>query len=636
MLNTIHSIAKGFGAKVLLALLVLSFAVWGIGDMVRSPNRNKTVATVGDMTITQDAFKRLLSREIEKLRSAVGESYSPSLLKTMQVPQQVLQTLISQSLTEQEIRELNFKPDDAYVARLIRNNPAFHDEKGNFSKEIFRSRLTSAGISENTYIERLRRQTSASLIVDSLDTRVPIADAAVRTLYLGRQQQRSFTLYIMDHSLVGNVGQPDNAQIEAYYNEHGEQFSAPELRSLSYVTFTSADAKDGNTVSEDELQAAYHERIDEFRHEERRKVEQLLYSTEEKAKEAFAMAREGKNFAQVAQDTKAINKDSLSLGLVDRKNLLDAAAEKVFTAEKGGVIEPVQSPFGWHIFRVVSIEPASTSPLKAVRAELEKDLKRQKTDEAANRLANTLEDALAGGSSLQEAAGAQGLKVHKLGPITAQGKSPEGNEVKIPDLDKFMEVAFKTDEKTESSVTFSKGGTYYIVGVDTVAPEHIRPLASVKDQAILLWQKSEREKRLLELVPEIAPKLSDANERDKVLARYAIGQVATDPAKRTDQTIAGYALPAQMVADMFVRKPGESTSYYQLKDGSYVMAVVDRIILASLPKDDAERKKALADTRKKLEQSARNELVDQYMAYLARKHPVSVEPGAIEAATNDQ
>ena len=631
MLNKIHSIAKGFGAKLLLALLVLSFAIWGIGDMINAPARNQSVATVGDMTISKEAYRRNLNKEVERLRNAMGENYSPEMLSTLQLPQQVLKMMVGQSLIQQEVVSLGLTLSDDAVAKVIRNNTAFHDSKGNFSKDILRQRLAQAGYTEKSFIDQVRTQEAGRYIMESLAAGTAVHDAAARNLYLSRNQKRDVTIYTVDSSSITEIDPISKEEIETFYNNNKQFFSVPEYRTLSYITFTADSVKKDIKISEDDIQAAYEERQDEFHHPEKRNVEQVLYPTEEKAKAAVALAKEGKSFAEIANLTDAINKKNISLGSVEQKSMLGDSGEKVFALEEKGISEPIQSPFGWHVFRVAAIEPASVDSLEKVKDTLTKDLLAQKQEEAVGKFANSLEDAFASGSSLQDIAKEHGLTVHTLPAVNAAGKAADGKDVSLPSLDKFLNIAFGLDEKTESSVTFSKGGVYYIVRADKVIAEHARPLEEVMDKANDMAMKVKRQNKLSTMINTLAEEFANTEKRSAAINRYRLTTKSADGIKRTDKNFAGIALPDPLVADMFVRPAGSTTAAYQLGDGSFAIAVVNRVIPASLPEDDT----ALAAIRKELENTFPNEIMDEYMDYLAAKHTVTIDTNAVSSVQTE-
>src|SRR5690606_2118180 len=123
-----------------------------------------------------------------------------------------------------------------------------------------------------------------------------------------REEQRHMTLYTLSPSLVSNVAQPDDQTIKEYYNNHSRNFTAPEYRNLSYVVISGNEIRKNVSVSEDELLKAYRERKDEFKRDERRTVEQLLYASESAAKKALDMLKAGKSFTQLANETDILNK----------------------------------------------------------------------------------------------------------------------------------------------------------------------------------------------------------------------------------------------------------------------------------------------------------------------------------------
>ena len=634
MLNELRSGAGNFAAKLLLAFLVLSFAIWGIGDMVRHPGGNQWVAKIGSQSISVENFQRAYQREVDNVRRSLGDNFSPEMVKNLNVRQRVLQRLINRNLLKQESDALGLIPGDADIVRRIRSNPQFQDSKGNFDKSIFEANLRNSGLTEQGYVDQMRQELATTLIVESITGAAVAPDFAARTLYDAIEEQRVATLYTLSPSLVANVAHPSREQVAAYYNDHKREFSAPEYRTLSYVTVNADDVRKKATVSEADLQAAYKERAEEFRRPERRETEQLLFSNEDKAKAAYGLLQKGTPFAEVAKSSDILNKKATSLGSVSRDSILESAADAVFSLKEGEVTQPVQSAFGWHIFHVTAIHPPQVPPFAEVRAQLEKDLAQHAADEALTSFTNKLEDTLAGGGTLQEVAKEFHLKLASLGPVTESGIGPDGKPAKnLPALDKFLDTAFKTEEKTESSLIPTRGGVYYVVRVESVTPEHARPLDEVYTAAVLSWQKAEREKKLLEAVKEISPKLSDSATRADTIARYRLQGVVTGALKRSSRTANGIDLPPELVADIFAHPPGKSTGAYPLANGNYIIAVVKDIVPAPAPGSDARLRMRVADVHKNLENTLQGELLQQYLTYLAKKYPVRVNESVLDAAT---
>jgi len=632
MLNSFRTLASSLWAKILLGLLVISFGVWGVGDMVRSSGRNPTVATVGSVEISAGDYLRSLHMETENLRRVMGDNFSPDLMKNAQLSHWVLQKLVNNALLSQETEAMGVIPSDADVVRRIRTNTDFQDDKGNFDKKLYEARLANGHISEQDYVKQLRKDMAVGLLMDTLTAVMPVPDIAAHTLLQVREEQRSVMLYDLNTSLVNGAGQPDAAQIKAYYDAHTSEFTAPEYRNVSYVVVTSADVPKDTAVSQDALKMLYNDRIEEFRKPERRAVEQLLYSSEDKARAASAMLKNGKSFEQVAKETPVLNKDSVSMGKIERSGLIAAAEGPVFSLAKGDSTDPIQSPFGWHIFHVSEIDPPSILSFEEVRPALEKDLKQREADQSLSKLANKIEDALAGGNTLAEAAHDFNLKVLSVGPVNHLGQAPDGTAAKgLPDFDKFLQTAFKTDEKSESQMMTAKGGVFYLLRVDSIVPERLKPLDEVKQLVIAGCQKEEKEKQLAVLAKELSEKFKNVAGREALIAKYNLHPLATPVIKRGTRTVAGIELPAALVNAAFSGKVGQSTEAYPLKNGDYVMAEVKIIVPYNAQDKDAKQVTALTDIRKNLETNVQNEILDQYIHYLAGKYPVSVNENALQS-----
>ncbi len=634
MLNTIRSSTHGIVVKILLGLVCLSFVIWGIGDMGKNPRSNRTLATVGGTEITTDQYMRALHGETENIRRLMGDSYTPEALKGMNVEGYVLENLVNHRLLQLESTNLGLIPSDVDVVRRIRSNASFQDSKGNFDKAIFESMLRNTNMNEKTYTDQLREDMGINILLDSLASGMPSLDAAAPTLLGAREEGRAITLYSMNDSIVTSIPTPDDAALKTYYDANPHEFTAPELRELSYVTITAADIAKNAVSSDDDLRAAYNEHIEEYKHPERRNVQQLLYSSEAQAKQASDMLKSGKTLAETAAKIQPLNKNAISMGLVEKHNIFDSAADTVFSMNKGDISAPIQSPFGWHVFTVSAIEPPSVSSFDEMRPTLEKDLQQRNNDEALSKLTNQIEDAIAGGSSLGEAAAQFNLKIAKLPPVTSEGNDESGKKAAIPALDKFLDTAFKAEEKTESPVMASKGGIFYIVRVESVAPEHLRPLKEVHDLAVKGWQKQQRAIKLAEIAVKAGEEFSGPGVKAAAIGKYKMQSLGDGIIKRSTHVAHDISLPPQLVSDIFGRKPGEGSLAYLTNNGTYLLAISQNVVPVAAADKDPRLAASLADIRRNLQTVKQNEVVDEYTQYLRNKFAVKINNDVFQAVLN--
>jgi peptidyl-prolyl cis-trans isomerase D len=443
------------------------------------------------------------------------------------------------------------------------------------------------------------------------------------TLYQALSETRSADLYTLDADSV-EVSEPTQPSVEAYYSANAGEFSTREFRTLSYLSFTASEVEKNVTVSEEDLNALYHERLEEFKRPEQRDLEQLLFSKEEDAKAAFDALKSGKAIDAVAKAHHAQGKKPIQMKRTERDRVMREAAEAVFTMATGEITPPIKSAFGWHLFRVAAIAPPRTLPLSEVRAALEKDARHMAAESKMVALGHRIEDALAGGSPLAEVAAEHQMKVISIGNVDKHGMGEDGKPLAaVPAYDKFLDVAFSTDDKTESSLKSSKGSIYYIVRVESITPQRVKPLEEVRSGVVAKLKQQERAQKLAERAKEISGAFTSASERAAIAQKYKLSMRSVSGIKRDDDTL----YPPALLAELFERRSGQSTSMVRGEQGDYVLAVMKQ----SAPSAEKMSPELQRNFTQNLEAGIRNELVSQYMDYLERKHGVTVNQDVLQS-----
>lgn len=628
MLNSFRSFSGSFTTKILVVILIASFALWGIGDMLGTAPANHTIATVGSHKILVGDYQRELATESEQVRRQLGANYSEELLRRLNVPAFVLQRMVQESLLKQEAQRIGFIPDDTTVALEIRKTPAFLNNSGVFDKSRFDAALRNQGISEKTFVERLRMQLATARLLDALNVQLPLDQKMLSIAQAAYSQGRNVTLYTLSPDLGDGAVAPET--LAEFHKKHADLFTTPEYRKVSFVQFDGEDLAH-RPLSEKAVQAYYDAHRDQFRRAQYRGVEQLIYSSEEKAKEAAALAKEGKSFAEIAEATNSTNRKNISLGLVERSAMLENAANAVFSLPSGGISAPVQTPFGWHVFHVTSIEPEGVQPLEDVRADIETELKRTLAETALTDRMNELEDALAGGSTLGEAAQALGMKLEQAGVFNRDGLTPQGaKDSQLPALDKFIDVAFKTDEQTESAVIASGGGVYYVLRVEQVIPETLPPLESIKSKVVDAYRNAEREKKITSSAAMIEKQLAEHKPAKDIIAAYPFVRLTGGTITRESTMMGGHVLPQSLVAQIFAADIGTLTQPVRDRNNQYLVAHVESLAASSVPSSEG-----LAARKDELQQQMRDEITTQYLRYLETLYPVTINEKLFERLIED-
>jgi peptidyl-prolyl cis-trans isomerase D len=620
MLQGLHNKAAGFFVKLLLGLLVASFALWGIGDIFRNSPAN-AVVEVGDSTVSAQEFKVALDGEMANYRRMLGDAYSPDILKGLGVPSQVLDKLVQQHLVEEEVRTQGLATPESYLKGELRNNAAFYGDDGRFDVQRFKAILAANNMSEGMYIDLLSKEIGADMLLQSVFSGIQATETAASLAYLYENETRKADVLVFKPALMKNAPAPQDSDLENFYNDNKDKFKAAEMRTFSMLALNTQELQSAVSVADEEVLIEYQNRIEEFRQPEKREVSQLLYDDEETAQKAANALDEGKSLQIVAKDY-APNNANVLLGMVTASAMMPEAEKQVFELEVGEHTAPIQTSFGWHVFQVTNIEPEHTRPLAEVREQLVADMRAQRVGEEAYELSNTLQDDLAGGATLEEAAQSIDGAVQSFGPVNREANAPEGKSVVLPEsYPNLLSVAFDLDEGEVSNLMETDSGSYYVVRVDSVQPERVRPLDEVRDMVIDEWQKQQRNKTLYQLASGVAGTL--ANENIAQVARTTEATLLRNQSfsRSSTQFADGQPLPAIMLTAIFSAQKGAATEAFALSDGSYVVAKLTDIEKAD-PASEAGRA-ALQRAKDNLRAVYADELYLQYMAYLRKKHPVS-------------
>lgn len=620
MLQSLHNTASSFFIKLLLGLLVASFALWGIGDVFRSSS-SSNVMQVGDSAISAQEFNEAMQSEMTEYRRMLGSQYSSDLLKTLGIPQQVLAKLVDRKLVELEAEEMGIAVPDSYTKAELRSNPAFKGENGHFDAEQFRVILRNNGLNESMYVSLLEKEAAADMLLQSALSGLRVTDTAARTAYLYANETRKADVLVFPPALVQNIADPNTVELEQYYEKNAESFRAAEHRIFSMVALDSNSLAEEMEVSEDDVLMEYQSRIDEFEEPEKREVKQLLFTDKASADKAAAALQAGESMETAGKEFGATN-ENLLLGNVTASGIIPEAEKTVFALEKNAYSAPVQSSFGWHIFQVTNIEPKRTRTLAEVKDELVSGIRNNRVGEEVYELSNTLQDDLAGGASIEEAARGVGASIRVFGPISMDATSPDGTAIVLPEgYERLLPTVFELGEGEVSNLMETDGGSYYAVRVDTVQPERTRALDEIRGQVIRDWKESQRGKNLYQLASGISSTLSSEDVAN-VATTTGATLLRNQEFRRDTSVLQGdRQIPAMMLTALFAAEKGAATEAFALQDGSYVVAKLTEVHGADAK--SAEGRKQMERARENLRVLYGDEYYQQYMAYLRQKHGVS-------------
>ena len=622
MLNALRKNAGSWVVKVLLLLLVVSFAIWGIGDIFYGGSQNPTVATVGDAEIPASELADTFNRAVANLQRQLGPEFDRERAIQLGVMQQALQDLIRQRLISLRANEMGLAvPDDA-LRTLVTEDPVFQTG-GQFDRSRFEQLLRASGLSEDAYLASLRQQVVRAALTGSLTGPVKAPPALVEAIYRYRNEQRRGHYVPVPIESITDVPAPSQEQLAQFHEAHQAQFTAPEYRALTFVTLEPEDLIDEIEVSEEDVAAAYQSRIEEFRTPERRTVEQLLASEQATIERAAERLAGGATFEQVASEIEGVSVDQL--GVVSRGDLPADFEEAIFALPEGEVSDPVNSAFGWHVFRVTEIQPEQTVPLAEAREQLARELALEEARERLPDFAAQLDDELAAGTDLKEAARVLGLDAVSVPAVDATGKNPEGDPVEaLPPWPEFRRVALETPAGETSLLEETDAGGYFVVQVEQVTEPRLKPVEEVRDELVEAWQAERRRELAREKAQERRAQGDDGAAMAEVLAGTGLESRPIEPVRR-DAADTDQGVNRAVVRALFATEPGGVAEDVVEVNAGFAVVGTDEVIAA----DPAADPEAVEQLARELEGDMRSDLIAQFETQLRRDYPVEIDGAAI-------
>jgi peptidyl-prolyl cis-trans isomerase D len=519
MLDTLRQGAQGWVSKVLMGLLVLSFAIWGVGGF--EGYGSGTLATVGDSEVTVQEFANLYDQAQRNAQQS-GQRVTAD---------QVLAQLLATAAVDDEASRYGLGISSDRVAREIAKNQAFQSSSGVFDRERFQALLMNARMNPDDFIEDVRRNLVRGQIAESIGAGMEAPKPMVEAIYRLRNEERTISYLVVDDAAIEPVGEPGEAALQAYFEENKARFRAPEYRKVALLTLDPAAIAEPEALTEEALKAEYERRKAGFEQPERRRVEQIRFDDAASAEAALKKVQEGQTFAAVATES---GKEVTDLGLKTKAEFIDAAmAEAAFGAAVNTPLAVTEGAIEPSLIQVTAIEPGKVTPLADVEERLRTELATRAAREKVNDLYDQVEDERAGGATLEEAGKKLSLPYRIIEAISEDGKTPDGGAISdIANLPQLVREAFQSDIGVENSPVRGQADSWSFFEVLDITPARDRTLDEVRDEAVAAWKEAETESRIAAAADKLFERLKAGTTLEALAAETGKPVLTVEQVKR--------------------------------------------------------------------------------------------------------
>ena len=550
MLARIRAFAKSWVALLLLGLLIVSFAIFGI-EVVFQPRGGDWAVRAGDRTISGVEFRRLFDNYRQQAQQQSGQPLSVEDAVERGLHLRVLDELAASEAFAALLGRLGIVPADSLVVAEIRKAPIFFNPiSGVFERAAYERELAKNELTPERFEGFLRDEIAQSHFVSGVvgGLRAPRVYTAATAAF--QAEIRDVSLALVHPGLIQQPAAPTDAQLTAFLNENASQLRRPEFRALTVVRFNAADVANTITVDPAEVQRQFAFRRESLSTPERRTLVQIPAANQAAAQQTAQRLRAGQDPAAVAR---SLGRDPLPYNNVPLTAITDRrVGEAAFRLQPGQVSDPIQGELGWSVVRVTAVTPGVQPTIEQARPTIEAELRANAAEDRISTLVEQYERAREEGANLPEAARRAGAPALTLAPVTQDGRAQTGQPLGLePQL---LAAAFELQAGEESEVIELGQGRYAAVRVDRRIAPALPALNEVRAPLAQAWTQREVARRLQRRAEELAATARRGGTLEA--AARAIDAPFTRVPNLT-RSGEGSPVPPQTVADIFGARRGE-------------------------------------------------------------------------------
>ena len=602
-------------SSLLMGFIVLSFAIFGIGDFFRGFGSSK-LASAGDTEISAETFRQAWQRQLQRLSAQVKKNVTNEEARAAGLDRQLVDSLVNEALVNQRARQLGLAVSDASINDQVTTDATFKNASGEFDRIRFAEALRQSGLTERGFLEEQRKVTLRQEQVEAVSGALNPPVTLLEMLNRSRNERRSIDYFVLPASSTGEIALPGEEELKKYFVTRAQNFRAPEYRKLVVLAVSPESLAKPDAVTIEAAQKRYDEnKLARYTSVEKRSVQQIPFASEADAVAALALIKSGTPFEEVAKKHN-LEAGDIDLGTVDKKGLLPDIAGPVFALEEGAVSDPVKNLIGVSLLRTTKIFPASVRPFAEVEGEIRQELALLAARKDAKILYEKIEEARTSGKTLTEAAKQAGLEVRMVEAVDASGRDRNGGPVTgLPDLAALLKAAFASDVGVDNETITSKDRGNLWFEVAAIEAARAQTFEEVKPLVEQAWRGEETARKLSAKSAELVKKLNDGNDFQSIAE--AEGKLEVKHVGDVRRTGAP-DLPATVVVQVFNSAIGGSGSALA-PGGRILFKVLDKAVQPLDAKSD-EAKKLETELRASLS----DELFQQYVAQLRGEAGVKI------------
>ena len=494
-----------FFVWLIVFLLVIGLAGFGLQDVVSRWGTSR-IATVGDIEISTEDFRRDLIQEINYFSQFLNKPITMEEAKSMGIHLRTLERIVNKSLLDQMLKDMGLSTGDIFLIKSLKSDSNFQDPSGEFNRKNYQQYLDRLNLSENQFEKILRADVSRNLILQTINGNFRSNSNISKLIADHAGEERLISIYKAREDIVDIKKPLIQKNVEKFFELNKETYQTKEIKKLSFISLDPDKLANQIEFSEEKLLEAFNSRKDEYNKPERKKLQRIVFSDKAEAETSYEQIKAGyKTFDQIAQ-RKHLNSQELAYGTFARNDLPVDLRDLVFSEDikVGSVIGPVLGELGYEILQINKVFPAENLGFEKIRDRLNKELSVAQALETILSITPEIEDMIAAGESLETISQLYSLQIDSLDWFMG---------IDLPenfDTQEFNDLANIATTENSDLIELNSG-ILITMRLDEELKPYIPELTDIFDQVSNDYSRSEKLLALEETVTKILSKSSVSN-----------------------------------------------------------------------------------------------------------------------------
>ncbi len=508
VLKSFRDASHSLVIKILFTAIILSFCLWGVGDIIRNYSASRAVAKIDKTRITADQFLREFSQEKQRIRNLGAKPLTDAEMERLDIKGMVLDKLINTAVVERSYERFGIIVPRQSLVSLVHAMPEFQ-RNGGFDSKIYEMALRHSGMSESGFLMKLRDSVARTQLFHPVIAGYKVPTMIKDVIAKNFEAMQTVVVATIDLNNQKFKSKFSDDELQQYYENNKDKYQIPETRDVSILMIDYGRLLDDMPVDEQEVERMYEANKDLYIQIESRTFERFEFDEEKSANKGWELINRGVATKEIV---KRLSPTVTVIESAHKNDFPESIGKVLFGLKEGKTSDVLKIGNKFYIYKLNKINRAKQKTKKEIMEEIRAEFQNEKLNSPEfyariKKIRNQIDDGFGAGKTIEEIAKETGMKIENIKKISRENVRQAAKL--IPDDDTRTEIVnaiFETDEGQSSSTIDSKETDMksYVVVVNKIMKATFPDYKSIKPIVLHDYTIKKAEKTLREDLSDIA------------------------------------------------------------------------------------------------------------------------------------